>query len=98
MWVCLLNGCSFSYAKFQAVHIEYHDNLDASEGYYILRYLDDEPMAYDYYGYKPYESLDEEERAVADSFEGRDSYKETFHNRQFYLQRNSSLMLTASAT
>lgn len=49
----------------------------------------------DDYGYKPYESLDDEERAIADSFEGRDSYTETFHNRQFYLQRKSPLMLTA---
>ena len=47
----------------------------------------------DDYGYKPYETLDEEERAVADSFEGRDSYEETFHNRQFYLQSNSIPLL-----
>ena len=48
----------------------------------------------DDYGFKPYESLDEDERAVADSFEGRDSYQQTFANRQFYLQSNSPLMLT----
>ena len=48
----------------------------------------------DGYGFKPYESLDEDERAVADSFEGRDSYQQTFANRQFYLQNNSPLLLT----
>lgn len=53
----------------------------------------------DDYGYKPYDSLDDEERAVADSFEGRDSYEETFHNRKFYLQSNSNLQLiTAGAS
>lgn len=50
----------------------------------------------DDYGRKPYESLDDEEKAVADSFEGRDSYTETYRNQQFYLPSNSSLpMLTA---
>ena len=48
----------------------------------------------DGYGFKLYESLDEDERAVADSFEGRDSYQQTFANRQFYLQSSSPLMLT----
>lgn len=48
----------------------------------------------DDYGFKPYESLDEDERAVADSFEGRESYQQTFANRQFYLQSSSPLMLT----
>lgn len=51
----------------------------------------------DGYGFKAYSDLDDEERAVADSFEGRDSYEETYRNRQFYLQSNSSpLLLTAS--
>ncbi|MBQ3434950.1 MAG: hypothetical protein IJG24_07905, partial [Selenomonadaceae bacterium] len=50
----------------------------------------------DGYGFKAYSDLDDEERAVADSFEGRTSYEETFRNRQFYLQSNSNpLMLTA---
>lgn len=49
----------------------------------------------DDYGRKPYESLDDEERAVADSFEGRDSYNETYHNQQFYLPSGNLLMLTA---
>lgn len=50
----------------------------------------------DDYGRKPYESLSKEERIVADSFEGRDSYTETYRNQQFYLPSNSSLpMLTA---
>lgn len=52
-------------------------------------------MKFKSYGYKPYESLDAEERAVADSFEERDSYEETFQNRNFYLQNNLPLMLTA---
>lgn len=50
----------------------------------------------DDYGYKPYESLDDEERAVADSFEGRDSYRQTFNNRSFFLADNNyPLMLTS---
>lgn len=50
----------------------------------------------DDYGQKPYESLDAEERAVADSFEGRESYADTYRNQQFYLPSNSNLiMLTA---
>ena len=54
-------------------------------------------MLPDDYGFKVYSELDDEERAVADSFEGRDSYEETCRNRQFYLQSNSSpLLLTAS--
>ena len=48
----------------------------------------------DDYGRKPYESLNEEERAVADSFEGRDSYNETYRNQQFYLPTANLLMLT----
>lgn len=50
----------------------------------------------DDYGYKPYESLDVEERAVVDSFEGRDSYKHTFNNRSFFLPTDfTPLMLTS---
>lgn len=51
----------------------------------------------DGYGFKAYSELDDEERAVADSFEGRDSYEETFANRQFYLQSNSSPLLLAAS-
>ena len=47
----------------------------------------------DDYGYKPYESLDAEERAVADSFEGRESYEDTYHNQQFYLPTSSNLLM-----
>lgn len=50
----------------------------------------------DDYGYKPYETLTEEEKAVADSFEGRDSYNETYYQKGFYLQSDSNpLLLTA---
>ena len=50
----------------------------------------------DDYGYKPYDALDDDERAVADSFEGRDSYKHTFNNRSFFLPTDfTPLMLTS---
>ena len=50
----------------------------------------------DDYGYKPYEALSDEERAVADSFEGRDSYRHTFNNRSFFLQNDFNPLLLAS--
>lgn len=56
-----------------------------------LKFLPDD------YGYKPYEALDKDERAVADSFEGRDSYRHTFNNRNFFLQDSSQFLLTAGA-
>ena len=51
----------------------------------------------DGYGTKPYEDLSDAEKAIADSFEGRESYEETFKNQEFYLptNQNSLLMLTA---
>ena len=50
----------------------------------------------DDYGRKNYSDLTEEEKAIADSFEGKESYQDTFKNQQFYLpQENSMLMLTA---
>ena len=55
----------------------------------------------DDYGRKRYEDLDAKEKAVADSFEGKDSYQETFTNQDFYqvsaAQLNSTnlRMLTA---
>ena len=50
----------------------------------------------DDYGRKAYSDLTEEEKAIADSFEGKESYQDTFKNQQFYLpQENSMLMLTA---
>lgn len=55
-----------------------------------MRWLPDD------YGRKSYADLDDEERAIADSFEGRDSYIDTYTNRQFYLPTNfNPLMLTA---
>ncbi len=50
------------------------------------------------YGKKAYTNLTDEEREVADSFEGRESYEETFKKQQFYLTENAAstmLMLTA---
>ena len=38
----------------------------------------------DGYGRKAYSDLNAEEKAVADSFEGRESYEETYKNQQFY--------------
>lgn len=49
----------------------------------------------DDYGRKPYEDLSDEERAVADSFEGKDSYQQTFANQQFFLSANKTFLLTA---
>lgn len=47
----------------------------------------------DDYGRKPYDALDDEERAVVDSFEGCLSYTQTYSNQQFYLPTNfNSLM------
>ena len=42
----------------------------------------------DSYGRKRYEDLDVKEKAVVDSFEGKDSYQETFANQDFYLPQN----------
>lgn len=50
----------------------------------------------DDYGRKPYDSLDNEERAVADSFEGRDSYNDTYANQQFYLPTNHNPLMLSS--
>lgn len=38
----------------------------------------------DGYGRKAYSDLTAEEKAVADSFEGKESYEETHKNQQFY--------------
>ena len=43
----------------------------------------------DDYGRKPYKDLSEREKAVADSFEGKDSYDDTFNNQEFYLPQAS---------
>ncbi len=52
----------------------------------------------DGYGRKRYEDLTEKEKAVADSFEGKDSYEDTFNNQDFFLPSASSnlLMITDS--
>lgn len=52
-------------------------------------------MLPDDYGTKPYDDLDGNEKAVADSFEGRDSYNETYINQRFYLQQGNLLMLAS---
>lgn len=39
----------------------------------------------DDYGRKPYKDLSDREKAVADSFEGKESYEDTFQNQEFYL-------------
>lgn len=50
----------------------------------------------DDYGRKPYSHLDAEEKAVVDSFEGAESYEDTYQNQAFYLpQANDLLLLTA---
>ena len=50
----------------------------------------------DDYGRKPYCHLDAEEKAVVDSFEGAESYEDTYQNQAFYLpQANDLLLLTA---
>ena len=42
----------------------------------------------DDYGRKRYEDLSEKEKIVADSFEGKESYGDTFQNQKFYLPQN----------
>ena len=50
----------------------------------------------DDYGKKPYRHLDDEERAIVDSFEGRESYEDTYMHQDFYLPKASDMiMLTA---
>ena len=52
----------------------------------------------DNYGTKSYKDLTAKEKEVADSFEGRESYEDTFKNQQFYLPQDvasSMLMLTS---
>lgn len=44
------------------------------------------------YGYKPYEALNAQEREVADSFEGVESYRETYANRQYFLTTSNPLL------
>ena len=72
-------------------HLTFHDEtLLKKFNLYCGKRLN---MLPDDYGYKAYSDLNDEERAVADSFEGKDSYEETYRNRQFYLQSNSNMLL-----
>ena len=80
--------------KKNTAHLTFKDdNLLKKFNLYCGRKLNWLP---DDYGYKPYEALSDEERAVADSFEGRDSYRKTYNNRSFFLQSDSNLLLLAS--
>ncbi|MBO6303933.1 MAG: DUF4942 domain-containing protein [Selenomonadaceae bacterium] len=47
----------------------------------------------DDYGRKPYNKLDDEEREIVDSFEGKESYEDTYKNQEFYLPQNSGLLM-----
>ena len=47
----------------------------------------------DDYGRKRYRDLNEQERAIADSFEGKESYEDTYKNKDFYLPQNAALPL-----
>lgn len=51
----------------------------------------------DDYGRKRYDDLTEKEKAVADSFEGKSSYEETFNNQDYFLPQPSSNLLMLSA-
>lgn len=82
--------------KKGTAHLTFRDeNLLKKFNLYCGRKLNWLP---DDYGFKPYSALDDQERAVADSFEGRSSYEETYQNRQFYLTNSNPLMLTAGKT
>ncbi len=47
----------------------------------------------DGYGTKRYEDLSDKEKAVADAFEGKDSYEDTFNNQDFFLPSTPSNLL-----
>lgn len=48
----------------------------------------------DGYGRKAYKDLTAEEKEVADSFEGRESYEDTYKNQNFYLPKLNNNLLT----
>lgn len=50
-------------------------------------------MLPDDYGREPYFDLDDEHKAVVDSFEGKASYQETFARKDFYLSDSKQLLL-----
>ena len=47
----------------------------------------------DDYGRKPYRHLDDEEKEIVDSFEGRESYEDTYRHQDFYLPQASDLLM-----
>ena len=50
----------------------------------------------DGYGSKPYSSLNDEERSVVDSFEGMESYEDTYRDRGFYVSGSGIPLLRAA--
>ena len=53
------------------------------------------------YGKKPYDAMDDEEKAVIDSFEGKEAYEETYAKRDFYITDgnvNSNLLMLNAAS
>ena len=49
------------------------------------------------YGQKHYDEMDDEEKAVIDSFEGKKSYEETLSKRDFYLSQPTDFVLKLKA-
>lgn len=49
------------------------------------------------YGRKPYEEMDEEERAVVDSFQGREAYEEVMREAKFYIVEPTALLQLVAA-
>ena len=47
------------------------------------------------YGKKPYEDMDAEERAVVDSFQGREAYAEVVRDAKFYIVESTALLQLA---
>ena len=50
----------------------------------------------DDYGRKPYHHLNEEERSIADSFEGRVNYEDTYRKQDFYLPQAGDFLRLSS--
>ena len=48
------------------------------------------------YGNKHYDAMDDEEKAVIDSFEGKEEYEKTFYNRDFYLNSADNMLMLNS--
>ena len=45
------------------------------------------------YGQKSYDAMNDEEKAVIDSFEGKEEYEKTFYNRDFYLNSGDNVLM-----